>query len=66
MIEDDRPYEVSVHAGEPRPTWCDHCQRRAAFTVPILTVDGAGVSVLGNATGCLECRSGCFADDLTL
>lgn len=64
MIDDDPniDHEVGVHAGEPRPAWCDRCQLPSGFVVPILTMGGEGVSIIDEVSGCTDCRSGCFAD----
>jgi hypothetical protein len=56
--------EITVQAGTPQVTRCDTCQTDAYVTVDMHILGADGPYRVGTSTGCSECRTGFFADDL--
>ncbi len=55
---------VEIAAGTPRISPCGTCrgETQVTFDMHLLTMDGP--VVLGTSSGCGDCRTGFFADDL--
>ena len=66
----DRPdgesttHHVYVAASEPRQGWCGECLKPAVLTFDLLAMEGDGVTKVGEVSGCPDCGTGVFGDEL--